>query len=129
MRPVEEDEWLASTANLVMYERRTDKPLTRSRFASRVMRHGGYVIVGIAFALAIGIGGYHGIVGLSWIDAFLDASMILGGMGPLHEPRTTGGKLFAGFYALFAGLFFIFAAGVLLAPFLHRIIHLFHLEK
>jgi hypothetical protein len=93
------------------------------------MRHGGYVIAGIAVALAIGIGGYHGIVGLSWIDAFLDASMILGGMGPLHEPRTTGGKLFAGFYALFAGLFFIVAAGVLLAPFLHRMIHLFHLEK
>jgi hypothetical protein len=112
-----------------MYERRTDKLLPTRQFISRVARQGGYVILAVAVALAIGMGGYHWINGLPWIDSFLEASMILGGMGPIHEPRTTAGKLFAGCYALFAGLFFIGAAGVLLAPFMHRMIHVFHLEK
>ncbi len=112
-----------------MYERRTDKLLPTPQFVSRVARQIWYVFVAVAAALAIGMSGYHWINGLPWIDAFLEASMILGGMGPIHEPHTTVGKLFAGFYALFAGLFFIGATGVLLAPFLHRMIHLFHLEK
>jgi len=112
-----------------MYERRTDKLLPTRAFVSRVVRLGGYVVVAVAVALAIGMGGYHWINGLAWIDAFLDASMILGGMGPVHVPTTSGGKLFAGFYALFAGLLFIAVTGALLAPFLHRMIHIFHLEK
>jgi hypothetical protein len=112
-----------------MYERRTDKLLPTRLFMSRVLRQGGYVFVAVVVALGIGMGGYHWINGLPWIDAFLEASMILGGMGPFHEPRTTVGKIFAGVYALFAGLFFIGASGVLLAPFLHRMIHVFHLEK
>ncbi|MDQ6801291.1 MAG: hypothetical protein M3041_10680 [Acidobacteriota bacterium] len=112
-----------------MYERRSDKLLTTRQFASRVAQHGGFVIVAVAAALLIGMSGYHWISGLPWLDAFLEASMILGGMGPVHELRTSGAKLFAGIYALFAGLFFIGASGVLLAPFLHRMIHLFHLDK
>ncbi len=80
-------------------------------------------------ALGIGVIGYHVFVGLPWIDALLDASMILGGMGPVNPITTTSGKLFASFYALFSGLFFIAAAGVLLAPFLHRLLHRFHLEQ
>ena len=112
-----------------MYERRTDKLLPTRQFLSRVLQQGWYVFVAVVVALAVGMSGYHWINGLPWIDSFLEASMILGGMGPIHEPRGTGGKLFAGFYALFAGLFFIGASGVLLAPFLHRMIHVFHLEK
>jgi len=112
-----------------MYERRTDKLLPTRLFVSRVLRQGGYVFIAVVVALAIGMSGYHWINGLQWIDAFLEASMILGGMGPIHEPHTTGAKLFDGGYALFAGLFFIGATGLLLAPFLHRMIHVFHLEK
>jgi hypothetical protein len=112
-----------------MYETRREKLLTPREFASRVVQHGGYVVIGIAVALGIGMTGYHFIVKLPWIDSFLEAAMILGGMGPLHPPQTAGGKLFAGMYALFSGLFFIGATGLLLAPFLHRMIHKFHLEK
>jgi hypothetical protein len=111
------------------YERRGEKLLPTRQFLSRVAQQGGYVLVAVAIALAIGMSGYHWINRLPWIDAFVEASMILGGMGPLHEPHTTAAKLFDGTYALFAGLFFIGAAGALLAPFLHRMIHLFHLEK
>jgi hypothetical protein len=112
-----------------MYERRTDKLLPKDQFLVRVARHGGYVFLAVVVALAIGMAGYHSLSGLAWIDAFAEASMILGGMGPLHEPHTTASKLFAGCYALFAGLFFIGVTGVLLAPFLHRMIHIFHLDK
>jgi len=112
-----------------MYERRHEKLLTQREFRLRVLRHGGFVAAGIALALAIGILGYHLLCKLSWIDALLNASMILGGMGPVDPITTTGGKLFASFYALFSGLFVIAAAGVLLAPFLHRMMHRFHLEQ
>src|SRR6266851_6193863 len=112
-----------------MYERRTDGLLPKDQFLVRVARHGGYVFVAILGALAIGMLGYHSLSGLAWIDAFAEASMILSGMGPLHEPHTTASKMFAGCFALFSGLFFIGVTGVLLAPFLHRMIHIFHLEK
>jgi hypothetical protein len=82
----------------------------------------------IAFSLAIGIGGYHTFAGLSWIDSFLDASMILSGMGPLSPLHTTGAKLFAGCYALYSGLALLTTAGVILAPLIHRALHRFHLE-
>jgi hypothetical protein len=83
----------------------------------------------IAVSLGIGVVGYHGVGHLSWIDALLNASMILGGMGPVDPIHTTGGKLFASFYALYSGLVLIAATGILLAPFLHRLVHKFHLEK
>jgi hypothetical protein len=86
--------------------------------------------VGLIFvALGIGMLGYHGFEKMSWIDAFANASMILSGMGPFKELTTTGGKLFAGFYALFSGIFFIAVAGIVLAPAVHRFLHRFHLEK
>jgi hypothetical protein len=81
-----------------------------------------------AIALAIGIGGYHSFEGLSFIDSLLNASMILGGMGPIWSPLTTGGKLFASFYALFSGLVFLSVAALVLAPVMHRILHHFHRE-
>ncbi len=112
-----------------MYEHRRDKLLTTREFTVRVLQHGGVVLIAVAVALSIGIIGYRTTARLSWIDALLNASMILGGMGPVDVITTRSGKLFASFYALFSGLFFIAITGVLLAPFLHRMVHRFHLEK
>ncbi len=82
----------------------------------------------IGACLAIGVVGYHAAVGLAWIDALLNASMILAGMGPVDPITTPGGKLFASAYALFSGVAFITCIGVLLAPALHHFLHRFHLE-
>jgi hypothetical protein len=82
----------------------------------------------VIVSLGVGMAGYHGYEGLSWIDAFLNASMILSGMGPLLQPATTGGKLFAGFYALYSGLAVLVIAGVIFGPVVHRFLHRFHLE-
>ncbi len=82
----------------------------------------------LAGSLALGVFGYHFIEGLPWIDALLNASMILGGMGPVDPLRSTGGKLFASFFALYSGLAIISIAGLLLAPLVHRLLHKFHLE-
>ena len=83
----------------------------------------------LLLTLAIGMAGYHGLEDQGWIDAYLNASMILGGMGPVAELHTSGGKAFAGTYALFAGLVFVLAIGVVLAPVLHRAMHRFHLDE
>ena len=83
----------------------------------------------IAVSLAIGMIGYHALERLAWLDAFLNAAMLLGGMGPVAVPITPGGKLFAGLYALYCGLVVIIAAGIILAPVAHRILHRVHLEE
>ncbi len=79
--------------------------------------------------LALGMAIYHCVEGLSWPDAFLNAAMLLGGMGPVESPRTDGGKLFAGLYALYAGLVFLVTASIVFAPVLHRLMHRFHWGK
>jgi hypothetical protein len=78
--------------------------------------------------LAIGIAGYAGFEGMSFIDAFVNAAMILSGMGPLGELKTTAGKIFAGSYAIFSGLIIVIATGFVLAPIFHRVLHRFHVE-
>jgi hypothetical protein len=78
--------------------------------------------------LWVGMAGYHWLEGFSWLDAYLNAAMILGGMGPAAELHTTAGKLFAGSYALFAGIVFLASAGLVLAPVVHRAMHRFHLD-
>lgn len=83
----------------------------------------------IGLSLGLGIFGYHFCAGLTWLDALLNASMILAGMGPVNEITTVGGKLFASFYALFSGVVFITAVALLLAPVFHRFLHKFHLES
>lgn len=83
----------------------------------------------IGGALGVGIIGYHGFEGMAWIDATVNAAMILGGMGPVAELHTTGGKLFASAYALFSGIVFLVGVGVLFAPAIHRFIHKFHLDS
>jgi hypothetical protein len=97
-------------------------------FLVRLAHSGTVALVIVAASLFIGMLGYHFLEALSWIDAFLDASMLLGGMGPVHAPVTYGGKLFAGLYALYCGLAVILVAGVILAPIAHRFLHRFHMQ-
>jgi hypothetical protein len=112
-----------------MFESHHQPLLSRPEFARRVFRHFLFASSALAAALGIGIGGYHFIARLGWIDSLLNASMILGGMGPVSPLETDGAKLFASFYALFAGLVFVGLAGVLLGPFLHRLMHRFHVDE
>jgi sterol desaturase/sphingolipid hydroxylase (fatty acid hydroxylase superfamily) len=114
--------------DLVMYEHRNEKLLTPRQFAVRVALHAALVLAAVSISLAVGVIGYRVTARLPWIDALLNASMILGGMGPVNPITTPSGKVFASLYALYAGLFFIAVAGVLMAPFLHRMLHRFHLD-
>jgi hypothetical protein len=108
---------------------RHHEPLLPSKLFIRRLARWSAVAGGILLgSLALGVCGYHFLEGLPWIDALLDASMILGGMGPVATIRTTAGKLFASFYALYSGLAIISVAGVLLAPLVHRFLHKFHIE-
>ena len=83
----------------------------------------------ITGSLVMGVLGYHFLESLAWIDALVNASMILGGMGPVNELHTNAGKLFASFYALYSGIIFLVSVGVILAPLYHRFLHRFHLEE
>lgn len=112
-----------------MYERRHARPLPRRMFVRRVANHFVLVVALGAASLALGMFGYWYFEGLSWLDAFLNASMLLGGMGPVESPHTPGGKLFAGLYALFSGIVFLISAGIIAAPLLHRVMHKFHWEQ
>jgi len=109
-----------------MYEHRGEPILPRVAFVLRLGGHVGAALAILAGALGAGVLGYHELEGMAWIDATLNASMILGGMGPVGELKTTGGKAFASGYALFSGLVFIVIAGLLLAPIMHRVLHRFH---
>lgn len=111
------------------YEHRTDALISRAAFMRRLLRSGAVAGMVVVIALLIGILGYHLTEHLSWLDSLLNASMILGGMGPVAELHTVTGKLFASFYALFSGLVFLGVASVLFAPMLHRLMHRFHMEK
>jgi hypothetical protein len=111
-----------------MYEKRVEGLAPAQVFARRVARHSAVAAALVASSLAVGMAGYHGLEGLPWIDAFVNASMLLGGMGPVDALHSDAGKLFAGCYALYCGLVVIVAAGLLLAPFVHRLLHHFHLD-
>jgi hypothetical protein len=104
------------------------KLISRREFASRYVRWGFVAIPILLGSLALGICGYHYIEGIPWVDSLLNASMILGGMGPVDSLHTTAGKLFASFYALYSGLLLISLAGLMLAPVVHRLLHKFHIE-
>lgn len=111
------------------FEQRNDALISRAAFMRRLLRSGMVAGVVVLVALLIGILGYHYTEHLSWLDSLLNASMILGGMGPVAELHTVLGKLFASFYALFSGLVFLGVASVLFAPLLHRLMHRFHMGK
>ena len=112
-----------------MYERRKEPLLSTAKFLKRVARHWMTGFGVLAFGLGVGILGYHYIAGLSWIDSLLNASMILGGMGPVDPLKSNAAKIFASCYALFAGLAFIGIVSVMVAPFVHRLLHRVHAEE
>jgi hypothetical protein len=112
-----------------MYEPHSEPLLPSRQFLSRVARHGGISGVVLLFSLIIGTLGFHWLAQQEWIDAFLNSSMLLGGMGPVGEIKTVPGKLFASIYALYAGIVFIATAGLLVAPVLHRVLHKIRLEE
>src|SRR3954462_8508791 len=111
-----------------MYENRSQRLLTRVEFAGRVLGHFTSAIVAAAIALAAGMLGYHFIAGLNWVDSLLNASMILGGMGPVDPLKSDAAKIFSSFYALFSRLDFLGLLGILLAPFIHRVMHKLHMD-
>ncbi len=108
------------------FEHYSEPLLSTRAFLVRLARSTGAGAALMLASLGGGMLGYHALEGLSWIDAFLEASMLMGGMGPVATPSTTGGKLFAGLYALYCGMVLILVAGILLAPIAHRILHKFH---
>ncbi len=112
-----------------MYEHHKQPLIPFDRFLGRLLGSFALASVFIAFSLLMGAAGYHYTEGLHWIDAFLNASMILAGMGPVDQLRTNGGKLFATFYALYSGIAFLTIAAILLAPIIHRFLHKFHLQE
>lgn len=112
-----------------MYEHRRLRPLSSAAFLVRLARHGVFAGMIVVASLLAGMAGYEYYEGLAWRDAFLNAAMLLGGMGPVESPQTAGGKLFAGFYALYAGLVFIAVTGIMLAPVVHRVLHRFHWDR
>jgi hypothetical protein len=100
----------------------------RKQFLARMARSARIALGLVALSLFAGMLGYHAFEGMPWIDAFVNASMILSGMGPVGELHSTGGKLFAGFYALYSGFALLTIAAVLLAPVIQRFLHRFHIE-
>ena len=111
-----------------MYESRKQPILPFHRFFRRITGHLILVLLVCAMALGIGVIGYHFLAELSWIDSLLNASMILGGMGPVDPLHTNAAKIFASFYALFSGIVLIGAASLMIAPFVHRLLHQFHMD-
>ncbi len=112
-----------------MFERHHEELLPRRKFFKRLAKYALVSLSVIAASLVVGMVGYHGFEGMSWIDSFLNAAMLMGGMGPVNVLHTSAGKVFAGFYALFCGMVLLIAVGIFAAPIVHRFLHHFHLEK
>ena len=113
---------------ITAFERRSDKLAPRSVFVKRQLLSLAIGLTLLGCVLLMGIAGYHWIAGLDWVDSLLEASMILGGMGPINPLQTSGAKLFASIYALFSGVIFIALMGIILSPLAHRMLHKFHLD-
>jgi len=109
-----------------MYETKKQKPLTRAKFLRRLVVHVLVALALLVVSLGLGMGGYEYFEDLPWRNAFLNSAMLLGGMGPVDPLKTDGGKLFAGIYALYAGLVFIVTAALVFTPIMHRVLHKFH---
>jgi hypothetical protein len=110
-----------------MYEHHKQPLASHKVFAQRLTRNGVIGLALLAFSLGVGMLGYHFLESLSWIDSLLNASMILGGMGPVNPLQTNAGKIFASFYAIYSGVILLASVGILIAPIFHRFLHRFHL--
>jgi hypothetical protein len=112
-----------------VYEAKPHPPIPRRKFVRRLLLHVAAALALFLFSLLPGMAGYAYFEHLPWRDAFLNSAMLMGGMGPVDAPQTNGGKLFAGLYALYAGLVFLVAAGLVFTPIMHRVLHKFHWEQ
>lgn len=112
-----------------MFESRESPLASRGKFVRRMLKFASVAALVAGTALMIGILGYRLIAGMSWVDSLLNASMILGGMGPMGELASDAAKIFASAYALFSGLVFISVMGIMLTPVAHRVLHVFHLDE
>jgi hypothetical protein len=113
--------------SLFGFERRGDRLASHYVFVQRLAINLGIGLVLIGVSLAVGMVSYHQLEQLDWLRSFSHAAMILGGMGPYDEPKSDGGALFEGFYALYSGLLLVGVSGLILAPVFHRVMHQFHL--
>jgi hypothetical protein len=118
----------AQTPETIMLEHHSKPLLPRPDFIRRLLRSIAAAMGLVITCLLIGMAGYHGFEGLTWVDSFANASMILSGMGPLNPMVTTCGKIFAGCYALFSGLALVTIIATIGAPVFHRFLHKFHIE-
>ena len=112
-----------------MFEHRSLPLATTEVFRRRLLTGGFIGLVLVSGSLLVGIGGYMLFERLAFVDAFLNASMILSGMGPLHNPATTAGKVFAGVYAIYCGFAVLGIAAIMFAPVIHRLFHRFHIAE
>jgi hypothetical protein len=112
-----------------MFEHKGQPPIPTAHFARRLALSVLVVAALLAVSLLIGMAGYHAFEGMPWLDAFLNAAMLLGGMGPVDPLKHEAAKLFAGLYALYAGLVFIISVALILTPVLHRVLHKFHVPE
>ena len=112
-----------------MYETRRQPPLPRAIFVRRLLIHASVALGLLVVSLGIGVAGYAYFENLPFLDGFLNSAMLLGGMGPVNMPVTAAGKLFAGLYALYAGLVFIVTAALVFTPIIHRVLHQFHWDS
>lgn len=113
---------------MLIYEHKTDKPLSTRAFMFRMVYHALFIVGVIAFSVVVGTLGYRGLGGESWLDAFVNACMLLGGMGQVGEVQPVAGKIFSALFSLYSGLVFVVCLTTLFAPVMHRIIHKFHFD-
>ncbi|MBI3792891.1 MAG: hypothetical protein HY275_18690 [Gemmatimonadetes bacterium] len=112
-----------------MYEHKRVPPISRGQFIARLARHGLVAVGVICASLAVGVVGFHVTEGYSWLDSYVNAAMLLGGMGQVGALNSVAGKAFAGTYALYAGLVVIVVMGLMLAPVIHRVMHKYHWDE
>jgi len=112
----------------MVFEKRNENLLPYSKFFIRIVKFALLSLLLIVISLIIGMVGYHQLEGLSWVDSFINAAMLMGGMGPVNVLHSDSSKIFAGVYAMYCGIIVLFSVGILLAPIYHRFLHRFHLE-
>jgi hypothetical protein len=113
----------------MFFEHRSQPLLPRRLFVRRLFRYGIYALIVIVFSMLLGMAGYHYLGGQNWIDAYLNAAMILTGMGPVNPMPGTAAKVFSGLYAIYSGVIFLSVVAMMLTPIAHRLLHVFHLEQ